>query len=391
MIELLAPAGTPEKLRIAILYGADAVYVGGREYGLRARAGNFSLDDISEACVFAGHHRAAVYVTVNIVPHNSNLVRFEEYLAALGAAGVKGVIVTSPHFALTVKKIAPDMELHVSTQCSAVNSEALNFYRDLGFKRAVLGREVSLSQMAAIKSKTAIDLEAFIHGGMCSAYSGRCVLSNYMTGRDANRGGCAHSCRWDYKIIDSDGPDIPVNIASKDLSAVRAVPQLINLGIKSLKIEGRMKSIYYIATTVRAYRMLIDEYASSGCVKDFRYYVEELAKAGGRSVCGGFLYDAPASDRQIYKEQLPAENTFAGVIRDYNSEEKMATLEQRNFFSVGNKLEFFGPQLPNTSLIVTEMFDETGAPLVSARHPRQIIKLSVPFRVGYPDMVRVIK
>ncbi|HHZ11559.1 MAG TPA: U32 family peptidase, partial [Acholeplasmataceae bacterium] len=260
MIELLAPAGNLEKLKIAVLYGADAVYIGGKKFSLRARASNFTIPDIRAGAAFCHEHGAKVYVTVNIVPHGEDFAGLSEYLRDLENAGVDGIIVTSMDYARVAKEVAPKLELHLSTQFSASNSAALNFFKELGFQRAVLAREVGLREIAEIRKHTDIDLEVFIHGGMCVAYSGRCMLSNHMTDRDANRGGCAHSCRWLYSLR-KDGLEISdrFRIGPKDLEALRAVPELMRLGVKALKIEGRMKSVHYIATVVRAYRMLIDE------------------------------------------------------------------------------------------------------------------------------------
>jgi len=392
MIELLAPAGDLEKLKIAIIYGADAVYIGGKSYSLRARASNFELLDIAAACSFAKQYKRKIYVTTNIIPHNEDIDGFCDYVKSLNEVGVNGLIVSSPYYATISRKIAPNLEIHLSTQTSVSNSAALNYYQRFGFTRAVLAREVNLQQIKEIQKNTNIDLEVFIHGGMCSSYSGRCVLSNYLTGRDANRGGCAHSCRWDYDIY-KDNKKInikPFNIASKDLSAIEVIPNLIDLGIKSLKIEGRMKSIYYIASIVRTYRRLIDEYLNNKYISDFGYYENELKKAEGRVSASGFLMGLSEVDIQLYKSSIEQVSTFVGVVIDYDKENQIATLEQRNYFTIGDKLEFFGPNLENKQIIVQEIFDNDGLPLDAARHPKQIIKLKVPFIVSYLDMIRTI-
>ncbi len=390
MIELLAPAGNLEKLKIAILYGADAVYIGGKKFSLRARASNFDLDDIREACIFARKHQAKVYVTMNIVPHNEDLEGLEDYLKEIEAAGVDGIILSSPYYS-KVAGIAPKLELHLSTQFSASNSPTLNFFKKLGFKRAVLAREVSLKQIALIRENTDLDLEVFIHGGMCTSYSGRCMLSNHLTSRDANRGGCAHSCRWNYSLY-QEGKIIHPNeffkMGSKDLLGLKAIPKLIDLGVKSLKIEGRMKSIYYIATVVRVYRKLIDEYLKTGRVNDFQIYENEINKAENRLTSTGFLYHKPGVSEQLYDNSATPTNEFLGFVLEYDEKNKIATVEQRNYFKVGTGVEFFGPKLSNTAFTITEIFDEKMEPLEIARHARQILKFKVPFRLNPFDMFR---
>lgn len=392
MIELLAPAGDLDKLKIAVLYGADAVYIGGKEFSLRARASNFDMSAINEGCRFARKYGAKVYVTLNIVPHNENLTDLIEYLKELNASGVSGIIVTSLYYAMLSAKTAPKLELHLSTQVSAANSQAINFYKKLGFSRVVLAREVNLHQIRNIRRNTDVDLEVFIHGGMCVAYSGRCVLSNYLTGRDANRGGCAHSCRWNYQLYRENQllTKIPFNMGSKDLAAPEAVPELIDLGVKSLKIEGRMKSVYYLATVIRAYRQLINEYSKNGLISDYGYYFKELSKAENRPTASGFLNDLPVENRQLFEYNGSPDKAFVGIVRSYDAARQIATIEQRNYFTVGARLEFFGPNLRNTELTVSRIWDETGTELDAARHPQQIIKLKVPFAVTYPDMIRLI-
>lgn len=396
MIELLAPAGNLEKLKIAILYGADAVYIGGKKFSLRARASNFENKDIEEGCRFAREHGAKVYVTMNIVPHNEDFSGIEEYLRELEAYGVDGIIVSSLAYAGIAKRVAPKLSLHLSTQFSASNSATLNYIEKMGFSRAVLAREVSLKQLAQIRKKTSIELEVFIHGGMCVSYSGRCMLSNHMTNRDANRGGCAHSCRWDY-VLD-DGKKNPetrpgefFNMGSKDLMAVRAIPTLIDLGVTSLKIEGRMKTMYYIATVVRCYRQLIDEYQATGRIADYGYYEEEIQKAENRETATGFLFHLPDLSEQLYNVQAtPPSKEFIGFVLDYDEKTKLAKIEERNYFTMGDEIEFFGPHLSNTRMTVTAMYDETMNPLDVARHPLQIVYLEVPFPVHYADMVRKV-
>lgn len=395
MIELLAPAGNLEKLKYAIMYGADAVFIGGKEFSLRARASNFGIEDIKEGCKFAKEHNAKVYVTMNIVPHPEDFAGLEQYLRNLVDAGVTGVIITSLAYNEIIKNIAPELERHLSTQFSASNSDVLNFMEDLGFSRAVLAREVSLKQIKEIKAKTNIELEVFIHGGMCVSYSGRCMLSNHMTNRDANRGGCAHSCRWNYSLLKDDAllhsEEEYLNMGSKDLMAVEAIPLMIDLGVKSLKIEGRMKSIYYIATVVRTYRKLIDEYLENKKIVNIDYYLKEIIKAENRQVATGFLFNEVGPNEQLYnsRSEIPTKE-FLGVVLDYDEVTNIATIEQRNYFTVNDQVEFFGPSLENTPFIIPRFYNEEFEELLVARHPLQVIKMKVPFKLKPMDILRKI-
>ena len=395
MIELLAPAGNLEKLKIAIAYGADAVFIGGKKFSLRARASNFDLISIKEGCDFAKAYNAKVYVTMNIVPHDEDLVGLEEYLQELVWCGVTGIIVTSLYIADVARRVSPELELHLSTQFSASNSVTVNLFKDLGFSRVVLAREVSLEQIKKIKAKTDLELEVFIHGGMCVSYSGRCMLSNHMTNRDANRGGCAHSCRWNYSLLEGEtliNPDPEYfNMGSKDLMAIYAIPKLIDLNVASLKIEGRMKSMYYIATVVRCYRLLIDEYLQNKKIANYQFYEQEIAKAENRLTSTGFLYNIPDVNEQLYnvRTEMPTKE-FVGFVLDYDEKTKIATIQQRNYFKIGDELEFFGPKLMNVKLVINEMWDEEMNSLEVARHPLQIIKIQLPFKVAYADMIRLV-
>lgn len=393
MIELLAPAGNLEKLKIAILYGADAVYIGGKQFSLRARASNFGIKEIKEGCDFAKVHGAKVYVTMNIVPHPEDFKGLEKYVLDLVEAGVDGVIVSSMAYSEIIKKIAPTIEIHLSTQFSASNSDTLELMEEFGFHRAVLAREVSLAQIEEIRKKTNIDLEVFIHGGMCVAYSGRCMLSNHMTNRDANRGGCAHSCRWNYSLYKDDELQHKdgeyLNMGSKDLMSIKAITKMIDLGVKSLKVEGRMKSIYYIATVIRCYRMLIDEYNSTGKIEDYDFYINEIQKAENRLAATGFLHHKVGVEEQLYnvRSETPTKE-FLGIVLDYDEESKIATIEQRNYFKVNDEVEFFGPDLQNSNFVIKKMYDEAMEELDTARHPLQKIKIELPFKVNQFDMIR---
>lgn len=392
-IELLAPAGNLFKLKIAILYGADAVYIGGKSFSLRARANNFTNDDIKEACLFAKEYHAKVYVTMNIIPHDEDFTGLEDYLTFLEKVGVYAIITSSVHIMETARNLTPKLEVHISTQLSVANSYSCHYYERLGAKRVVLAREVSLKQMKLIREKTKIGLEVFIHGGMCSSFSGRCMLSNYYVNRDANRGGCAHSCRWNYHLFGEDKKPICkdfFNFGAKDLMGIRFIPELITMGIDSLKIEGRMKSDYYIATIVKTYRQLIDD-VYAGKEPDFKQYEKEIKKAENRATSRGFLRGQVTVKEQLYtRDDIPTK-TFVGMVLEYNQETKEAIIEQRNYFQVGDELEFFGPHLVNTKYKVMQIRDIENNSLDAARHPKQKIILKIPFVVNKYDMIRLLQ
>ena len=305
--ELLAPAGNLEKAKTALRYGSDAVYVGGKEFSLRARASNFTKEDLKELSEFAHNLNKKVYVTCNIIPHDEDLKGLDEYLSYLGSIKIDAIITSSLTIMLTAKKVCPNVEIHVSTQTSITNSSAIAFYQSIGATRVVLAREVTLKEMKQIRKNTQLELEVFIHGGMCASYSGRCTLSNYMTCRDANRGGCAHSCRWNYNLTFKKQRVNPkgeyFNMGSKDLMAIDQIPELLDIGVQSLKIEGRMKSNYYIATVVRSYRMVIDEYLNNGgnVSKEILKQAKiEINKAENRLTSCGFLNGLVTYNEQLY-------------------------------------------------------------------------------------------
>ncbi len=390
MIELLAPAGDLEKLKIALLYGADAVFIGGTDFSLRARASNFTLDDIYEATKFAHERHKKVYVTTNIIPHNEDMDGLIEYLKGLEEAHVDAIISASP-FIMDMAKLHTNLEVHLSTQQSAMNAETVNFWHDRGIKRIVLGRELDKHQIKKLKSKTDADLEVFIHGGMCMSYSGRCSLSNNMTDRDANRGGCAHSCRWNYDLV-KDGVSISdqsFSMSSKDLEALEQIPFLMDAGIKSLKIEGRMKSLHYIATVVSTYRKLIDDYHTHGKIDSFEPYAEDLKKAENRLASHGYLEGLPGVEQQLYqmRSEQPTQ-LFIGLVVSYNPIEQTAIIEQRNYFEVGQEIEIFHPNGKSDSFTLESMKDEKGESIDVARHPKQILEIKIPFAVEPYAMLR---
>lgn len=391
--ELLAPAGNLEKLQFAIRYGADAVYIGGQHYGLRAKAGNFSYGDMAKGVEFAKAHGAKVYVAANIIAHNEDLPGVQAYFKKLDEIGIDAVIVADPAIIQLGREAAPDLEMHISTQTSVTNWKAIQFWAREGIPRVVLAREVSLEEIREIKKHVDIEVEAFIHGAMCISYSGRCVLSNHMTARDANRGGCAQSCRWPYELY-GDGrlstDEIPFTMSSKDMSMVEHIPLMIEAGVDSLKIEGRMKSIHYIATVCQVYRQVIDSFCEDP--ENFRIkeeWVEEIWKAAQRSLTTGFYFGQPTEKDQLFgkPEKLPKYD-FAALVLDYDPKTQVATLQQRNNFGVGDEVEFFGPRLERFKQKVTEMWDEDGIPLERAPHPMMTVKLKVERPVTPYDMMR---
>jgi len=393
-VELLAPAGNLQKLKIAYLYGADAVYVGGKSFSLRARASNFTLEDIKEAATFANSLNKKLYVTMNVVPHNADLNELEEYLKYLESVNVTGIIVSSMYIASVAKKVAPRLERHLSTQDSVTNSKSIEYYKSKGFSRVVLGRETTLEQMKLIRNSTDVELEVFIHGGMCTSYSGRCMLSNYMTNRDANRGGCAHSCRWNYDIFKNNeklNTQEFFNIGSKDLNATLFIKDLLEIGVDSLKIEGRMKSLYYIAVVVGGYRKLIDKFYKTGTLseEDVKKCEIEILKAENRDTSWGFYNGNLTCNEQLYSDatEIPTKD-FLGIVMDYDDKTQYVTLEQRNYFEKGYIVEFFGPNLDNVTFEIDKVYDEEMNELDACRHPLEIIKFKVPFKLSKFDMMR---
>ncbi len=390
--ELLAPAGDLEKLKVAILYGANAVFIGGLQFSLRSRASNFTLEDIREACLFAHKHNAKIHVTCNIVMHEKDTDGVIEYLKALDNCGVDAVIASSLYI-LKMVILHTSMEAHVSTQASTANAQSVKFYESIGAKRAVLARELSLDEIEKVKKASNIEIECFIHGGMCVSYSGRCMLSNNMTNRDANRGGCAHSCRWTYDLIRDNRVYNPIGdyfaMSSKDLCAIEAIPRLMDIGVDSFKIEGRMKSLHYIATVVNAYRRIIDEYEQTHEVKDFEIYKNAILKAENRLTSTGFLFHKPTIDEELYDLNLTVPTKeFIGIVRSYDNNTKMAIVEQRNYFTPFSIIEVFTPT--NTfNIEIKEIYDKDGNILDAARHPLQEIHFKSEIELHPYDLLRL--
>ena len=389
--ELLAPAGDLEKLKIALLYGADAVFIGGKQFSLRARASNFDLNVIAEGCQFAKTLGKKVYVTVNILPKEEDLTGLITYLQALEQAGVDAIIVASTAV-LRAARNHTTLEVHLSTQQSVTNGMGVEFWAQAGYTRVVLARELTGTEIAQVRAETATELEVFIHGGMCVSYSGKCTLSNTMTDRDANRGGCAHACRWEYRLrenTDAIGPEnIPFAMSAKDLQSLKHIETLMRIGVDALKIEGRMKSIHYIATVVSTYRQLIDALAQGSHVELERFELE-LSKAENRLTSDGFLGGMTRSESQLYnmRSEHPTQ-AFAGIVRAYDSTNQLAHVEQRNFFKTGDSLEVLTPKGVKTAFVVGEMFDEEGLKVTAARHPKQQLTFAVPYPLEPYDLLR---
>lgn len=396
-IELLAPAKDLEKAKIAIMYGADAVYVGGKFFSLRSRASNFENEDLKELCEFAKGYNAKVYVTVNIVFHDSDFEGIKEYLKYLNDIGVSAVIISSLILIPIVRQVAPNLECHISTQLSSYNSSAVDTLASFGADRVVLAREASMEQVEIISSKVDTPLEVFIHGGMCSNYSGRCVLSNRMTLRDANRGGCAHSCRWKYHLYDGDDevsyPDCLLSMSSKDLRASAYVERMIKCGVTSLKIEGRMKSEYYIGQVVKTYRKMIDEIYEEGSLDETRlaYYDAELEKAENRPSDDGFLSGNCDNTKHLYGiNGAGVTHDYIGFVKAYDKNRGIALVEVKNIFARGDMLEVFGPQVDNRHFCCEIMFDEDWNTVDLANKPTQLLFIRVPFELHKCDMIRKV-
>ena len=388
--ELLAPAGNLEKMKMAILYGADAVYLGGKAFGLRAFGGNFSYEELKEAVDFAHARGKKIYVTVNIFPHNSDMEKLPDYLRYLQEIRVDALLVADLGVFTMCRKLIPDMELHISTQANNTNWATVNAWKELGARRVVLAREMSLDEIREIREKCAVDLEMFMHGAMCISYSGRCLLSNYFTGRDSNRGSCAQSCRWKYALVEETRPGkyFPIEeddrgtyiMNSKDMCLMPHIKDVIESGVDSLKIEGRMKSVHYAASVTKAYRLAIDSYFADPenfTVK--QEWLDELEKVSHRAYTTGFYYHQPDADDQIYgKTSYDQTSDFVGLVRSYDASTGYAVVEQRNNMKVGQEIEVFQPTGPLYRQKITSMIDdETNEEISVAPHPQQIIRMKM--------------
>ena len=386
-IELLSPAGDLERLKIAFLYGADACYIGGRDYSLRANAKNFSIEEIEEACKFAHSLNKKVYVTVNIVFHNEDLEGLTDYLKKLEEAGVDAIIVSDPLVIDVLKENNINLEVHLSTQNSTTNSESVKYWMSKGVKRVVLAREVSRDEIKEIIDNTGCDVEVFLHGAMCTCYSGRCVLSNYFTNRDSNRGGCAQVCRF---VFDLDKMrDTKYSIATKDLNLSEYIPDLIDMGVKSIKIEGRMRSSYYIATVISCYRKLIDAYYNNSFNEELLKEMQKrLFRVANRESTSQYFKGNTSSDDQYYigREEVSNQD-FLGLITGYN--DGYVVLEERNYFKKGDNVVIFTPNGDEYEFCLDHIYDEDLNEIEAANHPKQVIKIKCDTVFPENSMMRV--
>ncbi|MGX7202869.1 protease [Enterococcus plantarum] len=400
--EVLAPAGTLEKLKTAIHYGADAVYIGGNAYGLRSRAGNFTKEDMIEGVAFANEHGAKVYVAANMVTHEGNQEGAGAFFREIRDVGISAVIVSDPALIEICAAEAPGLPIHLSTQASATNYETLEFWKNEGLERVVLAREVSMDEVAEIRKNTDVEIEAFIHGAMCISYSGRCTLSNHMSMRDANRGGCSQSCRWKYELYDmpfgaertslTDKGEVEeeFSMSAVDMAMIQHIPELIQNGVDSFKIEGRMKSIHYVSTVANVYKKAVDTYMEDPenyeCKQE---WIDELWKVAQRELSTGFYYHVPTDEEQLFGERrkIP-QYKFIGEVMAYDSETKVATIRQRNHFSVGDEIEFYGPGFNHFHQTVEVMYNEEDESIDRAPNPMMILTMPVEKPVAVGDMIR---
>jgi len=400
--ELLAPAGNMEKLKFALHYGADAVYLAGNRYGLRANAGNFNREEMKEAVEYVHNKGKRIYVTMNIIAHNEDFEGMKEYIKFLQDIEVDEIIVADPGIIMLIKENAPNLKISLSTQSSTTNHYGAKFWHDMGVKRIVLARELSIKEIEEIVKNTpdTLEIETFVHGAMCISYSGRCLLSNYMANRDANKGDCAQPCSWNYTLMEKtrENEHFPVYedergtyvFNSKDLCLIKDIPQLIDAGVDSFKIEGRMKSVFYVATIVNTYRKEIDDYINDPTNYKFNAKsVEELSKVSHREYTEGFAHNKPTHEDQNYTSSTYVrEYDFVGVVLDYNDQTEIATIEQRNKIEVGDILEILSPNTQFVQQEVTQFWDEEGNPLESAPHPKMIFKMKMNVPVAPMDLLR---
>ena len=400
--ELLIPASSLEVLKTAVIFGADAVYIGGEAFGLRAQAKNFSMEDMKEGIQFAHEHNVRVYVTANILAHNGDLPGVEEYFKELKEIGPDALIISDPGVFMIAKRVCPEIEIHISTQANNTNYGTYRFWHELGAKRVVSARELSMKEIKEIRSNIPDDLEieTFVHGAMCISYSGRCLLSNYFTGRDANQGACTHPCRWKYAVMEESRPGeyLPVYenergtyiFNSKDLCMIGHIPDLIDAGIDSFKIEGRMKTALYVATVARTYRKAIDDYLKDPVLyeKNMPWYLDQISNCTYRQFTTGFFYGKPDSEAQIYDSNTYVkEYTYLGIVGGSNAE-GLYRIEQRNKFSVGETIEIMKPNGDNIKAKVLRIVNEEGGEQESAPHPKQVLYIDLGVPMEQYDILR---
>ena len=401
-VELLIPASSLEVLKIAVIYGADAVYIGGEVFGLRAKAKNFSMEDMAEGIQFAHEHGVKVYVTANILAHNGDLEGVREYFTQLKEIKPDALIISDPGIYTIAKEICPEIERQISTQANNTNYGTYQFWWNQGAKRVVTARELSLNEIAEIRKNIPdeMEIETFVHGAMCISYSGRCLLSNYFTGRDANQGACTHPCRWKYAVVEEKRPGeyLPVYenergtyiFNSKDLCMIEHIPELIEAGIDSFKIEGRMKTALYVATVARTYRKAIDDYLTSPekYKENMDWYLEQISNCTYRQFTTGFFFGKPSEESQIYDNNTYIkEYTYLGIVGERN-EEGLYQIEQRNKFSVGEQIEVMKPDGRNIPVTVKRIVDEDGNEMESAPHPKQVLYIDLGQELEMYDILR---
>ncbi|WP_303975217.1 U32 family peptidase [Streptococcus merionis] len=402
--EVLSPAGTLEKLKVAVDYGADAVFIGGQAYGLRSRAGNFTPDQMREGIAYAHARGAKVYVAANMITHEGNEEGAGEWFRELRDMGIDAVIVSDPALIMIASTDAPGLEIHLSTQASATNYETFEFWKELGLTRVVLAREVTMAEVAEIRKRTNVEIEAFVHGAMCISYSGRCVLSNHMSHRDANRGGCSQSCRWKYDLYEmpfgqerrSLKGEIPeeYSMSSVDMCMIENIPDLIENGVDSLKIEGRMKSIHYVSTVTNCYKAAVDAYLESPAKFEAikQDLIDELWKVAQRELATGFYYNTPTENEQLFgaRRKIP-EYKFVAEVVAFDEATMTATIRQRNVLHEGDQIEFYGPGFRHFETTIQDLHTADGDKIDRAPNPMELLTITVPEKVYAGDMVRACK
>ena len=388
-IELMAPAGDIEKLKIALLYGADIVYIGGKKYSLRANASNFTIEDIKSSCIFAHKLGKKVYVTVNILFHDEDLEGVKIYLKELEDSCVDAVIICDAFLIPIIKKETPKLKIVMSTQMSTSNTLSVKHFMEEGVDSIVLAREVTKKEIKEIYDETHADLEVFLHGAMCTCYSGRCVLSNYVTNRDSNRGGCAQVCRFCFDLDKKRKKNF--SIATKDLNLADHIKDLIEIGVKHLKVEGRMRGTYYIATVISCYRNLIDAYYNNNWTKsNLERNLKLLSRVANRESTSQYFMNEATYKDQYYLDRMEVSNQdFLGLILDYDEKTSYATIEQRNCFKKGDKVNIFGPEKCDFDFVITDILNENNESIEIARHPKEILKIKVPRSVCKDSMMRI--
>lgn len=400
--ELLVPASSLEVLKVAVIFGADAVYIGGEVFGLRAKAKNFSKEDMIEGIAFAHAHQVKVYVTANILAHNYDLEGVREYFEEIKEIKPDALIISDPGVFTIAKEVCPEIEIHISTQANNTNYGTYQFWYKQGAKRVVSARELSLAEIKEIRQNIPeeMEIETFIHGAMCISYSGRCLLSNFFTGRDANQGACTHPCRWKYAVVEEKRPGeyLPVYenergtyiFNSKDLCMIEHIPEMIDAGIDSFKIEGRMKTALYVATVARTYRKAIDDYLESEekYRENMSWYLEQISNCTYRQFTTGFFFGKPSEEAQIYDSNTYVkEYTYLGIVGEQNTQ-GFYKIEQRNKFSVGEEIEVMKPNGDNITVTVKEIQDEEGNQMESAPHPKQVLYIDLGYPLEKFDILR---